>query len=248
MGRDFMKNFCCAATMFLSLHALAWAQAGTASDDAKAAKDHADAVEQVLADFRKSWSEAKTLSAKSGTLRELAVGDVRDPKLVRALGKYLNATAGDPDFIIPAAAAENLALLKGDPVAAGLLAGALNSYKKSPRMQIALLSAMGKNGSATLAPLLLERVRDLAANPDLAVAAAVALGDMPVENALSALLREWSELSKKRYKETAFPAVSTALQHAAQRMTGTVCLTVADFELWWARYGHEYADAANVKK
>lgn len=234
--------------MFLSIHALAWAQAGTAADEAKALKNHADAVEQVLADFRRSWGEAKTLSAKSGTLRGLAFGEVRDPKLVRALGKYLNPTAEDPDFIIPAAAAENLAWLRGDPVAAGLLAGALGTYKKAPRMQMAIMAAMGKNGGASLVPILLERVRDLAANPELALAAAAALGDMPVENALTGLLKEWSELSRKRFKETAYPIVSTALQKSAQMMTGTTCLTVAEFEIWWARNAYQFAAAGSPKK
>ncbi|SRR5258706_10321305 len=116
-------------------------------------------------------------------------------------------------------------------------------------MQMAIMSAMGRNGSASLVPLLLERVRDLAANPELAQAAAASLGDMPVETALTALLKEWGEINKKRYKETAYPLVSSALQASAQKMTGTTYTTVVDFEIWWARNSRQYtASASAVKK
>src|SRR5262245_60979176 len=137
-----MNHSWAAAAMLVSLQAVAAAQSDPAVDETKAAKQHAEAVDQVLADFRKSWSEAKTLNEKARTFRALAVGEVRDPRLVRALGKYLNPSAGDPDFILPAAAAENLGWLRGDPVAAGLLAGAIGTYKKVPRVQMAIMSAM----------------------------------------------------------------------------------------------------------
>jgi len=198
----------------------------------------------VLADFRKTWSEAKTLSAKSAALRGLAVGEVRDPRLVRTLGRYLSPSGEDPDFIIPAAAADNLGWLRGDPVASSLLASALGIYRKVPRMQMAIMSAMGRNGSGSLVPLLLERVRDLAANPELAESAAAALGDMAVETALTALLKEWGELNKKRFKETAYPIVTSTLQASARKMTGTVYTTVGEFEIWWARNSHQFTAAA----
>jgi hypothetical protein len=78
-------------------------------------------------------------------------------------------------------------------------------------------------------------VRDLSANPELAQAAAAALGQMPVEHALPAMLKEWADLNKKRFKETAYPIVTTALLASAQKMTGALGTTVADFELWWSR-------------
>jgi len=243
-----MKQYLAAAAMLVSLQAVAAAQSDTAVDETKAAKQHAEAVDQVLADFKRSWSEAKTLNEKAKTLRDLAVGEVRDPRLVRTLGRYLNPSAGDPDFILPAAAAENLGWLKGDPVAAGLLAGALGNYKKVPRVQMAIMSAMGRNGSGSLVPLLLERVRDLAANPELADSAAAALGDMPAETALPALLKEWGELNRKRFKETAFPTVTTTLQASARKMTGTTCVTIAEFETWWTRNAQQYAASANAVK
>jgi len=241
-----MNKVWTAAAMLVSIHAAAWAQAGTVSEEAKAAKEHADAVEEVLADFRKAWSEAKTLAAKASTFRALAVGETRDPKLVRTLGKYLTPMAGDPDFILPAAAAENLGWLRGDPTACSLLAGSLGNYKKVPRMQMAIMAAMGRNGSAALVPILIERVRDLAANPELAQSAAAALGDMAAEVALPALLKEWADLSRKRYKETAYPMVTTSLQLSAQKMTGTTLLTVAEFETWWARNAQQFAASASA--
>jgi hypothetical protein len=239
-----MKNLWAAAAMLVSIQAVAAAQSGSPGDESKAAKLHADAVDQVLADFRKSWGDAKTLSAKAATLRGLAVGEIRDPRLVRTLGKFLSPSGEDPDFVLPAAAADNLGWLRGDPVASSLLAGALNTYKKVPRMQMAIMSAMGRNGSGSLVPLLLDRVRDLAANPELAESAAAALGDMAVETALTAHLKEWGELNKKRFKETAYPVVTTALQASARKMTGTTCVTVAEFEIWWAKNSHQFTAAA----
>src|SRR5258706_11250003 len=127
---DFMRTLWAAAAMLVSLQAAAWAQAGSVSDETKAAREHAESVDLVLADFRKAWSEARSLGEKATALRGLAVGEVRDPRLVRTLGKFLSPSGEDPDFVIPAAAAENLAGLRSDPFAAGLLAGALGTYKK----------------------------------------------------------------------------------------------------------------------
>jgi len=243
-----MKDYLAAAAMLLSLQAVAAAQSDPPVDETRAAKEHAEAVEQVLADFKKSWSEAKTLNEKARTFRALAVGEVRDPRLARTLGKYLNPSAGDPDFILPAAAADSLGWLRGDPVAAGLLAGALGNYKKVPRIQMAIMAAMGRNGSGSLVPVLLERVRDLAADPDLATSAAIALGDMAAETALPALLKEWGDLNRKRFKETAFPNVTTALQTSARKMTATSYVTVAEFETWWAQNAQQFAASANAVK
>jgi hypothetical protein len=203
----------------------------------------ADPVEQALAEFRKAWSEARSLEAKASALHGLAVGDARDARIVRTVGKYLNPAGDDPDYVLAAVAAEELGGFRGDPVASGLLLGAVPLYRKVPRMHMSLVAAMGRNGSASLVPYLIERVHDLSANPDIAQAAAAALGAMPVESALPALLKEWSDLNKKRFKETAFPIVSSTLQSSAQKMTGTICVTVADFEIWWSRNSKQYAAA-----
>jgi len=244
-----MNHFWAAAIMLVSLQAAARAQSVPAGDETRTAKEHSAAVEEALADFRKAWSEAKTLREKAASLRGLAVIEVRDPKLVRTLGKYLNPSADDPDFVIPSAAAENLGFVRGDPTASGILTGALVTYKKVPRMQMAIMSAMGRNGSASLVPLLLERVRDLAANPELAESAAAALGEMAAETALADLLRVWGELNKKRFKETAFPIVTTTLQASARKMTGTTFSTVAEFEMWWAKNAAQFsASATGAKK
>jgi HEAT repeat protein len=243
-----MRTLLAAAAMLGSFHAVAWAQSGSVAEESKIAKEHAESVDSVLADFRKTWSEAKMLGAKAAALRGLAVGEVRDPRLVRTLGKFLSPSAEDPEFVIPAAAADNLGWLRGDPVASGLLAGALGTYRKVPRMQMAIMSAMGRNGSGSLVPLLIERVRDLSANPELAQAAATALGDMAVETALTPLLKEWGDLNRKRYKETAYPAVTTTLQASARKMSGTTCGTVAEFEIWWARNSQQFAASAGGGK
>ncbi len=224
-----MRHLWAAAAMALGISGPAWAQQAPP-----------DPVEQAMSEFRKAWSEARTLGAKASALHGLAVCEARDARIVRTVGKYLNPMGDDPDFVLAAAAAEELGGFRGDPVAAGLLLGVTQAYRKVPRMQMTLVTAMGRNGSASLVPFLIERVHDLSANPELAQAAAAALGAMPVESALPALLKEWAELNKKRYKETSYPMVTTALLQSAQKMTGAIGMTVADFEIWWARNSREY--------
>jgi hypothetical protein len=224
-----MRHLWAAAAMGLGLSAAAWAQSA-----------QPDPVEQALSEFRKSWSEAKTLPDRARALHGLAVVDVRDPRIVRAVGKFLNPMADDPDFILAAAAAEELGGFRSDAGAASLLLGATQTYRKVPRMQMALIAAMGRNGSASLVPFMIEKLHDLAANPDFAQASATALASMPVEVALPAMLKEWSDLNKKRYKEPGFGVVTTTLQASAQKMTGTLGMTVADFEVWWARNSQQY--------
>jgi hypothetical protein len=200
----------------------------------------ADPVEQALAEYRKAWKEARTLAMKASALHGLAVTEVRDARITRTLGKFLSPMSDDPDYVLAAVAAEELGDYKGDPLASSFLAGAMPTYRKVPRMQMTLVAAMGKNGSASLVPILLERVRDLSASPELAQAAATAIGNMPVEHALPAMLKEWADLNKKRFKETAYPIVTTALLASAQKMTGAIGTTVADFELWWSRNSAQY--------
>src|SRR5262245_9512640 len=67
LRRDDMKHYLSAAALLLSLQAVAAAQSDSPSDETRAAKERAEAVDKVLADFKASWNEAKTLNEKART-------------------------------------------------------------------------------------------------------------------------------------------------------------------------------------
>ena len=216
--------------------------------EGKSEKERSDSVESALAEFKKAWSEAKSLPAKADVLRTVAPGESKDARIVRLLGKFLSPAAEDSDYILPLTAADRLGDFRGYPGASSLLCGALGTYKKVPKMQMVILSAMGRNGSEYLVPILLERIRDLSANPQVAQTAAAAFGSMPAEVAVAPLLKEWGELNRKRYKETAYPTVVNAILASVQKLTGQGYTTAAEFEIWWGRHSTQFANSAGGAK
>jgi hypothetical protein len=104
---------------------------------------------------------------------------------------------------------------------------------------MAIMSAMGRNGSGSLVPLLLEAGAGPGGEPGISPPpAAIALGDMAAETALCpALLKEWGDLNRKRFKETAFPETSrTALQTSARIDDGDhLRQPTPNSKTWWAQ-------------
>jgi hypothetical protein len=243
-----MRDLLVVATTLLTMPFLAWSQSGPGVTQTKSDKGRSDSVELSLAEFRKTWSEAKSLAAKADSLRSLAPGEAKDARIARLLGKFLNPIAEDADYLLPLAAADRLGSFRGDPEVSSLLAGALGIYKKVPKMQLIIVAAMGRNGHESMVPILLERLRDLSANPEVAQTAALAFGNMPIEVALPPLLKEWGELNRKRFKETNYPMVVAAILTSVQKLTGQGYRTAPEFEIWWARNAHEFANSAGSAK
>src|SRR5437016_1632671 len=131
-----MRNLLVVGTTLLSMPLLAWSQSGPGVTQTKSDKEASDSVELSLAEFKKTWSEAKSLAAKADALRTLAPGEAKDARIARLLGRFLNPTAEDADYLLPLAAADRLGSFRGDPGASSLLVGALGTYKKVPKMQL----------------------------------------------------------------------------------------------------------------
>jgi hypothetical protein len=243
-----MRALLVVATTLLTMPLLTWSQSGPGVTQTKSDKERSDSVELSLAEFKKTWSETKSLAEKADALRTLAPGEAKDARIVRLLGRFLNPTSEDADYLLPLAAADRLGTFRGDPGASSLLVGALGTYKKVPKMQLIIVAAMGRNGHESIVPILIERLRDLSANPEVAQTAAAAFGNMPIEVALPPLLKEWGELNRKRFKEANYPMVAGTILTSVQKLTGQGYRTTAEFEIWWARNSHEFANSAGSAK
>ena len=91
-----------------------------------------DGAKKALEDFKAAAAKAKSPDEKARAIGALAATRIDDPSFVPAVARYLSPAPGDVHSLLPIAASEFLARLRGDRGAAQALLAALPSFKKIP--------------------------------------------------------------------------------------------------------------------
>lgn len=200
-------------------------------DDGKKA---ADELKQALKD-------TKSHPEKARLLLEAAQKGPRDAALARAIGAQLAPASGDLGFVVPVAAAEALGRFRGVAAASQVLIGALAPYKKNPYMTARLVQAVGRVGHESAVPFFEEPLKGV--DPEAAVNAARALGDLPIGIAVDVLLREYDRMEKKKTGGASdelrrvYDRVQPEIIKVLQKVLNEKYPTHAELALLWQKRG-----------
>jgi hypothetical protein len=231
-----MPRFC-----FLVL-ALAFLSGAGPQDDGKKAAD----------DLKQALKDTKSHPEKARLLLEAAQKGPREAALARAIGSQLVPPAGDLALLVPTAAAEALGRFRGVAAASQVLIGALAPYRKNPFMTARIVQAVGRVGHESAVPFFEEPLKGT--DPEAAVNAARAIGDLPISIAVDVLLREYDRMEKKKTGGAGddltrvYARVQPEIIKVLQKILNEKYPTHAELTLLWQKRGAALKEKAAAEE
>jgi hypothetical protein len=222
---------------FMFVLALGLPVAGVQDDAKKAAED-----------LRQALKDTKSFPEKARRLLDAAQKGPRDAALARVIGGQLVPAAADLGFIVPVAAAEALGRFRGVALASQILIGALAPYKKNPFMTARIVQAVGRVGHESAVPFFEEPLKGV--DPEAAVQAARAIGDLPIGISIDVLLREYDRMEKKKSGgasddlKKVYDRVQPEIIKILQKILNEKYPTHTEFQLLWQKRGPSLKEKA----
>lgn len=207
-----------------------------ASADEKKVRD--DAAKKLTDDFKKALEGAKTPQEKAVLIHAFGDSPVKAGTMAAALARFLAPSPADINYLLVTTATEALAKFRGERVAAQILMGSMENFRRIPYVYKKMVLALGRVGHESAMPLLEEWITG--SDGDQAALAVEAMAEMPAAPALELLLRLWDQMNKKRDRanddqKKVIDRVSAEALKAIKKLSGEKYTTMPEYVIWWSR-------------